>query len=175
MGPAEKQPPVPDMEWMRAPETHRFCSKTLEEANYLQALEGGIDSVHSSFLHNNDLSDKARYRSAMASLRQQQTRLQQIEQNLLVNVRTAVRAVDTNRQSVEIVAKATELAQRQYELELARFKAGLSTSRQVLQTQDDLETARVNELQAIVNLRTAVANLHQLDSTSIARFHVAVQ
>ncbi|MBS0632995.1 MAG: TolC family protein [Verrucomicrobia bacterium] len=120
-------------------------------------------------------ADKARYRSAMASLRQQQTRLQQIEQNLLVNVRTAVRAVDTNRQSVEIVAKATELAQRQYELELARFKAGLSTSRQVLQTQDDLETARVNELQAIVNLRTAVANLHQLDSTSIARFHVAVQ
>lgn len=120
-------------------------------------------------------ADKARYRSAMASLRQQQVRLQQIEQNLLVNVRTAVRAVDTNRQSVEIVAKATELAQRQYELELARFKAGLSTSRQVLQTQDDLENARVNELQARVNLRTAVANLHQLDSTSLSRFHVALE
>lgn len=120
-------------------------------------------------------ADKARYRSAMASLRQQQVRLQQIEQNLLVNVRTAVRAVDTNRQSVDIVAKATELAQRQYELELARFKAGLSTSRQVLETQDDLETARVNELQARVNLRTAVANLHQLDSTSLTRFHVALE
>ncbi len=119
-------------------------------------------------------ADKARYRSAMASLHQQQAHLQQLEQNLMVSVRTAVRAVETNRQSVDIFAKATELAGRQYELELARFKAGLSTSRQVLQTQDDLEAARVNELQARVNLRTAVANLHQLDSTSLARYHIAL-
>src|SRR5919204_3084835 len=40
MGPADKQPPLPDMEWMRAPATHRFVSKTREEANYLQAIEG---------------------------------------------------------------------------------------------------------------------------------------
>ena len=119
-------------------------------------------------------ADKARYRSAMAGLRQQQARLQQLEQNLMVQVRSAVRAVETDRQSVEIFAKATELAERQYELELARFKAGLSTSRQVLQTQDDLESARVNELQARVNLRTAFANLHQLDNSSIARYHIAL-
>jgi outer membrane protein TolC len=117
-------------------------------------------------------ADKARYRSAMASLRQQQARLQQIEQNLMVSVRTAVRAVETSRQSVEIFAKSTELAERQYELELARFKAGLATSRQVLQTQDDLEAARVNELQARVSLSTSVANLHQLDSSSLARYRI---
>jgi hypothetical protein len=29
----------------------------LEFANYVQAIEGGIDTVHSSFLHNNDLSN----------------------------------------------------------------------------------------------------------------------
>jgi outer membrane protein TolC len=119
-------------------------------------------------------ADKARYRSAMASLHQQQARLRQIEQNLMVSVRTAVRAVETSRESVGIFAKATELAERQYELQLARFKAGLATSRQVLQTQDDLEAARVNELQSRVNLRTAIANLHQLDSTSLARYNIAL-
>ena len=119
-------------------------------------------------------ADRARHRSAQASLRQEQDYLQQLEQNLLAQVRAAVRAVDTNRQSVEIYSKATELADHQYELELARFKAGLSTSRQVLQTQDDLEAARLNELSARVNLRGAVANLHQIESSSLERYHIAL-
>lgn len=63
MGPEEQMPPPPDYEWMRAPETHRRVSKTGEECNYLQAMEGGIDTVHSSFAHNNDLSDTRRLRS----------------------------------------------------------------------------------------------------------------
>jgi phenylpropionate dioxygenase-like ring-hydroxylating dioxygenase large terminal subunit len=57
MGPREKQPPRPGMEWSRAPAEHRFVSKTIEYCNYAQAIEGGIDTVHSSFLHNNDLSN----------------------------------------------------------------------------------------------------------------------
>jgi phthalate 4,5-dioxygenase len=57
MGPAGKQPEPPAMEWLRAPAEQRNVSKTLEYANYLQAIEGGIDTVHSSFLHNNDLSN----------------------------------------------------------------------------------------------------------------------
>lgn len=118
-------------------------------------------------------ADRARYRAAMSSLRQQQARLQQIEQNLMVSVRTAVRAVETGRESVDLSAKARQLAERQYELQLARFKAGLATSRQVLQTQDDLEAARVNELQARANLRVAFANLHQLDGSSIGRYGIA--
>lgn len=117
---------------------------------------------------------RARYRSAQASLRQQQARLQQVEQNLLVQVRAGVRAVETSRQSVAIFGQATQLAEKQYELELARFKAGLSTSRQVLQTQDDLEAARLNELQARIDLRIAYANLHQLETSSLSRYHIAL-
>ena len=52
MGPSEKAPPVPDFEWARAPEDYRYVSKTLENANFLQAIEGGIDTVHSNFLHS---------------------------------------------------------------------------------------------------------------------------
>src|SRR6266849_2728042 len=51
MGPKEKQPPLPDLEWMRAPEGHSWISKTYQECNYLQAMEGGLDTSHSSFLH----------------------------------------------------------------------------------------------------------------------------
>jgi len=62
MGPADKKPPVPDYEWTRVPATHRHVSKTFEACNYLQALEGGLDTSHSSFLHNNRLGDNRQLR-----------------------------------------------------------------------------------------------------------------
>jgi outer membrane protein len=119
-------------------------------------------------------ADQARSRTALNNLHQEEARLQQIEQNLLVQVRAAVLAVSTNIESVQISTKATHLAEKQYELQKAKFDAGLSTSREVLQSQTDLETARVNDLQAKVNLRIAVANLHQLDGSSVDRYHIAL-
>src|ERR1700682_5784486 len=41
LGPKEKMPAPPDYEWTRAPATHCYVSKTYEQCNYLQALEGG--------------------------------------------------------------------------------------------------------------------------------------
>jgi phthalate 4,5-dioxygenase oxygenase subunit len=57
MGPPELQPPEPDFEWVRAPATHCYTSKTYQDCNYLQALEGGLDTAHSSFLHNEELGN----------------------------------------------------------------------------------------------------------------------
>ncbi|HWG06167.1 MAG TPA: Rieske 2Fe-2S domain-containing protein [Beijerinckiaceae bacterium] len=57
MGPPALQPEPPDYEWVRAPASHRFVSKTYEECNYLQALEGGLDTAHSSYAHNNKIGD----------------------------------------------------------------------------------------------------------------------
>ena len=51
MGPKALQPPEPRFEFTQQPESHRGVSKVIEECNWLQSLEGGIDSVHSSFLH----------------------------------------------------------------------------------------------------------------------------
>jgi phenylpropionate dioxygenase-like ring-hydroxylating dioxygenase large terminal subunit len=55
MGPPEKQPPPPAFEWVTLPAEQRYHSKRLEECNYLQALEGGIDSSHVGFLHRGEL------------------------------------------------------------------------------------------------------------------------
>jgi phthalate 4,5-dioxygenase oxygenase subunit len=51
MGPAEQVPELPKLEWARVPAGHRHVSKRRQETNYLQAIEGGIDSSHSNFLH----------------------------------------------------------------------------------------------------------------------------
>ena len=51
LGPKAKQPALPDVEWCTLPESHVFVSKRLQESNYLQAMEGGIDTAHVSYVH----------------------------------------------------------------------------------------------------------------------------
>ena len=55
MGPPERQPPLPEWEFATVPADHRFVAKRMQECNWLQAMEGGIDSSHVSFLHRGEL------------------------------------------------------------------------------------------------------------------------
>jgi phenylpropionate dioxygenase-like ring-hydroxylating dioxygenase large terminal subunit len=57
MGPPESQPELPMYEWATLPASHRHISKRLQECNYLQAMEGGLDSFHSTFLHRMSVGD----------------------------------------------------------------------------------------------------------------------
>ena len=51
MGPADKQPAPPEVEWCGLPAENVFISKRIQECNYLQAMEGGIDTAHVSYVH----------------------------------------------------------------------------------------------------------------------------
>ncbi len=63
MGPPEHKPDLPAFEWVSLPETHCFISRRSQENNYLQALEGGIDSSHVSFLHSGELDTDPLHRN----------------------------------------------------------------------------------------------------------------
>jgi phthalate 4,5-dioxygenase len=64
MGPAERRPPLPEWEFALVADAHRFVSKRWQECNWLQALEGGIDSSHVSFLHRGDLETDPVFKGA---------------------------------------------------------------------------------------------------------------
>jgi len=51
MGPAAKQPPAPNFEWALLDPSRRNVTKVVEECNWVQALEGGIDTSHAPILH----------------------------------------------------------------------------------------------------------------------------
>ena len=52
MGPKENIPALPDFEWAYLPKMQRTSTKRLQQCNWAQAVEGGIDSSHISFLHS---------------------------------------------------------------------------------------------------------------------------
>ena len=51
MGPRKDPPPLPDLEFNLIPPEHVLLWKHLQESNWVQGLEGNIDSSHLSFLH----------------------------------------------------------------------------------------------------------------------------
>ena len=57
MGPPELQPPPPRFAWTQVPDTHRHVTKVIQECNWLQGLEGGIDTSHAQILHRNFTSE----------------------------------------------------------------------------------------------------------------------
>lgn len=51
MGPDDKIPELPQLEWARVPEGYCHLSSWLQRTNWAQGMEGEIDTSHVSFLH----------------------------------------------------------------------------------------------------------------------------
>jgi phenylpropionate dioxygenase-like ring-hydroxylating dioxygenase large terminal subunit len=64
MGPKDEQPPYPEFEFATVPSDQTFTSKRYQECNWLQAMEGGIDSSHVSFLHSGNLNTDPLFKGA---------------------------------------------------------------------------------------------------------------
>jgi phthalate 4,5-dioxygenase len=67
MGPPELKPAPPELEWTLVPPERRYATKRVQESNYLQAIEGGIDSSHVSFLHSGELNTDPLFKGSRAN------------------------------------------------------------------------------------------------------------
>jgi outer membrane protein len=114
----------------------------------------------------------AALRQARDNMNAEQVTYDQADQQLIVQVRADVRAVTADMENVTATNQAAALSQKQYDLQKAKFDAGLATSYDTLQAQITLEQARVAEIQAEVNLRLALANLHFLEGSTLQEYRV---
>jgi len=64
MGEPAKRPPLPEFEFSLVPAAQSFTSKRWQECNWLQAMEGGIDSSHVSWLHRGNLNSDPLFKGA---------------------------------------------------------------------------------------------------------------
>ncbi len=117
-------------------------------------------------------ANRALYHQAESQVRSQQVAYDQTDQGLVVAVRAAVRGVEASIESVRASSENVRFAEKAYELTKAQFDAGLATSYLVLQAQNTLETARVSELQAKVNLLVAVAKLRFYEGSSLQLYRI---
>lgn len=64
MGPADKKPPFPGMEYANLPRDQVFAARWLQRTNWSQGLEGEIDSSHISWLHRDFDKENTKQKAA---------------------------------------------------------------------------------------------------------------
>jgi outer membrane protein TolC len=99
----------------------------------------------------------ARAQSAIADLAAEQGEvvLDDLELQILTEVRSAARAVRTAIDQIESAKVSRRLAERNLEAEQKRYENGLATTFQVLEIQEDLSEARRIEVSAVIQYRRA--------------------
>jgi outer membrane protein TolC len=118
--------------------------------------------------------ERARLRQARSGLAREELLYARIDQEVVVAVRNAVRDLETSLDALRLSSLTAELRAREFELEKARYDSGLSTFRRVQESQDDLDLARLSELQAKVALRTSQANLDRLEGSAAERYRLTL-
>ncbi len=66
MGPEGKMPDPVELEWATLPESHVFVSRRWQQCNYLQAMEGGIDTAHVSYVHRYEVDTDPMHKDTKA-------------------------------------------------------------------------------------------------------------
>jgi len=114
----------------------------------------------------NTILSRAEYAQAKISLEQALLNLKDQEQQVFLEITTAVRAVETNYQRVQAYQAARELARKKLEAEQEKFRVGKSTNFFLLQYQRDAADAQSAELKAMVDYILSVANLDRVMGTT---------
>jgi outer membrane protein len=120
-------------------------------------------------------SAKSQYQRRMLETHQSQVSLIRIRQQVILDVKEAIRGVQTNFKRIRTNQAARKLSEKQEKAEQERFKLGLSTTRLVLEFQRDLRLAQGRELRAILDYNRSLSRLRLVTASTLDHYNIAVE
>ncbi len=102
-------------------------------------------------------------------------KLKQLEQNVMVEIDNAVKQAQSAWESVDATQKARTYAEAALNAEQGKYAVGKSTTFTVLQLQNNLTSARSQEIRALANYNEALANLAQQEASTLQRHNLDVK
>ncbi len=115
---------------------------------------------------------KADYVRANMQIEKGLLELKNLEKQIFLEVRNAVRDVETNLKRVQAYRVSRELAQKRLEAEVKKLDVGLTTNYFVLQYQDELARERSLELNSMVSYVLSLAQLERSLGTSLEKRNI---
>src|SRR6185436_11033166 len=91
-----------------------------------------------------------------------------------VDVRNALQSVVASKMRYEAAQAGALAAEAQYNGEVERYRAGLSTNFVVLQRQTDLSVARGTEVRALTDYNKALADLQRVTGMTLTTNNVEI-
>ena len=115
-------------------------------------------------------SARAACRRAAIELERARTNLEDIQAQIVQDVRDAVREVKLQRERVAATRESYRLAKERYEGEKKRLEAGLSISYQVREAERNMSQEEASTRRALLDYQVALARLEKVKGTLLDRF-----
>jgi len=106
---------------------------------------------------------------------QQQASLLRVRQQIIVDVKEALRQVSTNYKRIRTNQTARRLSDKQLKAEQERLQLGLSTTRLVLEFQRDFRIVQGRELRAILDYNQSLSRLRLVTASTLDHYNIEIQ
>ena len=116
-----------------------------------------------------NIGPRNQFKSGKVTEKQLLLQLKQLEQNVMVEIDNAVEAAKADWESVDATRQARTYAEAALDAEQKKYAVGKSTTFTVLQLQNNLTSARSQEIRALANYNQALANLAAAEGSSLQR------
>ena len=116
-----------------------------------------------------NFTTRADYVRARMEVEKSQLELKDLEKQVFLEVKDAVRDIETNAKRFQAYRLARELAEQRLEAEVKKLNVGLTTNYFVLQYQEELAKVRSSELKSLLDYNLAWARLEKVIGTSLEK------
>ncbi|MFP4082122.1 MAG: TolC family protein [Candidatus Aminicenantes bacterium] len=152
-----------------------------EEGSAANSLRDALNLLYNNWsvsvtlsLPLSNILTRADYVRAKMELEKSHIELENTQKQALLEVKDAVREIETSAKRVQAYRVARELAEKRLEAEEKKLKVGLTTNYFVLQYQEELANARSQELKALVDYNLAWAKLEKALGISLDKRNISI-
>jgi outer membrane protein len=117
---------------------------------------------------------RADYATARINLERSRLGFDGVQQQVTLEVKTAITNLQSDLKSIEATRIARELADENVRNQQARYDVGLATTKDLLDFQDQQTRARVAEILAMIQYNTDLAELHRVEGTLLRTRNVVL-
>jgi outer membrane protein TolC len=143
-----------------------YSSWTAAGEGHFYTAGGGIRLSLPLFLR----AERATARQAKLNVDKFESAVRALENEIVLEVRIAIREIRTARARIEAAHAARILAEKQLTAIRAQVNFGVALARQVVDSQADLDSARSREIAARIDYRVAIASLDKAEGTILDPF-----
>lgn len=112
------------------------------------------------------------YRKNRLKVAQAQLQLKNQEELIANEIRAAIRAMNANYKQLEVADRGRAFAEERFKAFVRKAEVGLATNKDLLDVENDLVTAKNNQIQAVVAYANAVTALWKSSGELLDKAHV---
>jgi outer membrane protein len=114
------------------------------------------------------------YIKSKLKVEQTQTQVGSLEDTVVNDVRNAIRALQSSYKQLDVTSRGSAYAEQRLQAYIKKQKVGLATNKDVLDVENDLVTAKGNQIQALADYNNAITALWKASGELLSREGIKV-